>query len=327
MIAFVTGTSVTYSHHAAGQFSSSTAISPRHGTAFISAPRVRTKLCMAASPSAATDVTTVPDGETNAEWPSAQRISSGETPRPLVQLDIEGIMRILPHRFPFLLLDRVIAYEPGKRAIGIKSVTVNEPFFPGHFPARPIMPGVLQVEALAQLGGIVMLQPPFIDKDSADVEFFFGGVDKVKWRKPVVPGDTLVMEMTLTSFKESFGIAKMEGRYVQTITSLSVDGASKVVVYFHTDKLCCVFERQFALFTEHMLMGKSQSKVSLHWLWLEGKSKTKVRLGILTRVSTGFAFVPSLLECLRFRIETVNNFNSYKTFCSQTRSSKSSCPK
>lgn len=121
-------------------------------------------------------------------------------------------MKILPHRHPFLLLDRVIAYEPGKRAIGVKSVTVSEPFFPGHFPDRPIMPGVLQVEALAQLGGIVMLQPPFVEPDSPPMDFFFGGVDRVKWRKPVIPGDRLVLEMELVSFKQSFGIAKMQGK-------------------------------------------------------------------------------------------------------------------
>lgn len=138
-------------------------------------------------------------------------------------------MRILPHRHPFLLLDRVIAYEPGKRAIGVKAVTVSEPFFPGHFPERPIMPGVLQVEALAQLGGIVMLQPPFVDGDAKDVEFFFGGVDRVKWRRPVVPGDTLIMEMNLVSFKKSFGIAKMEGK-AYVAGKLAVEGRFTLVM-------------------------------------------------------------------------------------------------
>lgn len=120
-------------------------------------------------------------------------------------------MKILPHRYPFLLVDRVVAFEPGKRAMGVKSVTVNEPFFPGHFPDKPIMPGVLQVEALAQLGGLIALQLPII-KNPLETDFFFGGVDKVKWRRPVTPGDTLVMEMTLDVFKERFGIAKMSGR-------------------------------------------------------------------------------------------------------------------
>lgn len=148
-----------------------------------------------------------------ATWPSAEEVSAGKASvsgPPL--MTAEDVMHILPHRYPFLLLDRVIAFEPGKHAMGIKTVTVNEPFFPGHFPNRPIMPGVLQVEALAQLGGIVMLQPPFVEGDPTGIDFFFGGVDKVKWRRPVIPGDTLVMEMKLISFRESFGIAKMEGR-------------------------------------------------------------------------------------------------------------------
>ncbi|CAN8075368.1 unnamed protein product [Agarophyton chilense] len=118
-------------------------------------------------------------------------------------------MKVLPHRYPFLLIDRVIAYEPGKRAIAIKNVSMNEPFFTGHFPDRPIMPGVLQVEALAQVGGIVMLQQPISDGKG---DFFFGGVDKIKWRKPVLPGDTLVMEMTLETYKPRFGVAKMAGK-------------------------------------------------------------------------------------------------------------------
>lgn len=150
-------------------------------------------------------------------WPSVAELSKSDAAG-ASELSVEDIMKILPHRYPFLLLDRVVRVEPGKRAIGVKSVTVNEPFFPGHFPDRPIMPGVLQVEALAQLGGIVMLQPPFVDADAKDVDFFFGGVDKIKWRKPVVPGDTLVMEMNLESFKKSFGIAKMSGKYVVSIS-------------------------------------------------------------------------------------------------------------
>lgn len=127
-------------------------------------------------------------------------------------------MKILPHRYPFLLIDRVIAYEPGKRAVAIKNVSINEPHFTGHFPDRPIMPGVLQVEALAQTGGIVMLQHEENPIKDGEGDFFFGGVDRVKWRKPVVPGDTLVMEMTLDSFKPRFGIAKMTGKYVASIS-------------------------------------------------------------------------------------------------------------
>ncbi|KAI3774555.1 hypothetical protein L1987_49113 [Smallanthus sonchifolius] len=124
-------------------------------------------------------------------------------------IDINQIREILPHRFPFLLVDRVIEYNPGVSAVGIKNVTINDNFFPGHFPERPIMPGVLMVEAMAQVGGLVMLQP---DVGGSRDNFFFAGIDKVRFRKPVVAGDTLVMRMTLIKLQKRFGIAKMEGK-------------------------------------------------------------------------------------------------------------------
>ncbi|XVE86744.1 hypothetical protein DITRI_Ditri18aG0058300 [Diplodiscus trichospermus] len=124
-------------------------------------------------------------------------------------LDINQIMEILPHRFPFLLVDRVIEYNPGVSAVGIKNVTINDNFFPGHFPERPIMPGVLMVEAMAQVGGVVMLQP---EVGGSRQNFFFAGIDKVRFRKPVIAGDTLVMRMTLIKLQKRFGIAKMEGK-------------------------------------------------------------------------------------------------------------------
>lgn len=145
---------------------------------------------------------------TDSDWKSAAEVSKAAGEFPTV-MNIEKIMKVLPHRFPFLLIDRVIAFEPGKRAIAIKNVSMNEPHFTGHFPDRPIMPGVLQIEALAQVGGIVMLQQPISDGKG---DFFFGGVDGVKWRKPVLPGDTLVMEMELDSYKPGFGVAKMTGK-------------------------------------------------------------------------------------------------------------------
>lgn len=163
----------------------------------------------------AANASSMTEGETSEvetdTWISAQELSTQSSSWETV-MDVEQIMKILPHRYPFLLLDRVIAYEPGKRAIAVKNISMNEPQFTGHFPDRPIMPGVLQVEALAQCGGIVMLQPPFTDPTKKQ-DFFFGGVDGVKWRMPLTPGDTLVMEMTLKAFKERFGIAKMEGKY------------------------------------------------------------------------------------------------------------------
>ncbi|KAH6773268.1 Thioesterase superfamily protein [Perilla frutescens var. frutescens] len=124
-------------------------------------------------------------------------------------MDINQIRGILPHRFPFLLVDRVVEYTPGVSAVAIKNVTINDNFFPGHFPERPIMPGVLMVEALAQVGGIVMLQP---EVGGSRDNFFFAGIDKVRFRKPVVAGDTLVMRMNLVKLQKRFGIAKMEGK-------------------------------------------------------------------------------------------------------------------
>ncbi|KAE8706944.1 dehydratase FabZ [Hibiscus syriacus] len=124
-------------------------------------------------------------------------------------MDINKIREILPHRFPFLLVDRIIEYNPGVSAVGIKNVTINDNFFPGHFPERPIMPGVLMVEAMAQVGGLVMLQP---EVGGSQENFFFAGVDKVRFRKPVIAGDTLVMRMTLIKLQKRFGIAKMEGK-------------------------------------------------------------------------------------------------------------------
>lgn len=121
----------------------------------------------------------------------------------------EEIDKFLPHRYPFALVDKVIEYEAGKRAVGVKSVTKNEEFFNGHFPGRPIMPGVLQVEALAQLAGIVSLQ---MEGAEPGAVFFFAGADGIKWKQPVVPGDTLVMEVEILKWNKKFGIAKATGK-------------------------------------------------------------------------------------------------------------------
>lgn len=122
-------------------------------------------------------------------------------------LTIEDIHRLLPHRYPFSLVDRIVEYIPGKRAVGIKNVSVNEPHFQGHFPGRPIMPGVLIVEAMAQVGGIILTQLP----ERPEGLLMFAGIDKVRFRRPVVPGDQLVMTLELISVKRRrFG--KMQGR-------------------------------------------------------------------------------------------------------------------
>lgn len=107
-------------------------------------------------------------------------------------LDIARIMAALPHRYPLLLVDRILETEPGKRIVGLKNVTINEPFFTGHFPGHPIMPGVLIVEAMAQTGGVLMLSA--LDDPSSKVVYFMS-LDEVKFRRPVVPGDQLRMEV------------------------------------------------------------------------------------------------------------------------------------
>ena len=132
-----------------------------------------------------------------------------ESTAPEVLLTSEQIAGLLPHRYPFALVDKVIEYEAGKRAVGVKSITNNEPQFTGHFPGKPIFPGVMQVEALAQLAGVVALKMDGVEEGSL---FLFGGVDGVKWKKPVVPGDQLVMEVEITKFNAKFGLAKATGK-------------------------------------------------------------------------------------------------------------------
>lgn len=111
-------------------------------------------------------------------------------------LESEEIQKILPHRYPFLLVDRILELEPGRRAVGIKNVTINEPFFQGHFPGDPIMPGVLVVEAMAQVGGVAMLKGLNHPNGS---RVYFAGIDRVRFRRPVRPGDQLRIEVTVTS--------------------------------------------------------------------------------------------------------------------------------
>ena len=126
-------------------------------------------------------------------------------------LEIQEIMEFLPHRYPFLLVDRILEYEENKRIVGIKNVTINEPFFGGHFPGVPIMPGVLILESMAQVGGVLVFKT-LPERDSKLV--FFMGVENARFRKPVVPGDQLRIEMLVTRLKTRVG--KLNGKaYVE----------------------------------------------------------------------------------------------------------------
>ncbi len=116
-------------------------------------------------------------------------------------MDIKQIQEILPHRYPFLLIDRVIEVEPGKRAVAIKNVTFNEPQFTGHWPGNPMMPGVLVLEAMAQTGGIMLLTA--IEDSGRNA--LFGGLDKVRFRRQVIPGDQLRLEATIIRRKSDVG--------------------------------------------------------------------------------------------------------------------------
>jgi beta-hydroxyacyl-ACP dehydratase FabZ len=128
-------------------------------------------------------------------------------------MDVEAIQAVLPHRYPFLLVDRILEIEPGKRIVGLKNVTINEEFFQGHFPGKPVMPGVLIVEAMAQVGGVLLLQE-IEDRDSKLV--YFMGIDDARFRRPVTPGDQLRFEVEVLRRKSSTcklkGMAYVDGQ-------------------------------------------------------------------------------------------------------------------
>ncbi len=126
-----------------------------------------------------------------------------------MEIDTLEIMSIIPHRYPFLLVDRIVEFENMKRIVGIKNVTINEPFFQGHFPGHPIMPGVLLIEAMAQVGAILMFKS--FNVDPKEYVVYFTGIDRARFRKPVLPGDTVKFVLEPTVIKEKRLLTKLKG--------------------------------------------------------------------------------------------------------------------
>ncbi|GAC1393674.1 MAG: 3-hydroxyacyl-ACP dehydratase FabZ [Vulcanimicrobiaceae bacterium] len=149
----------------------------------------------------------------------------------MAELDIRQIMEILRHRYPILLIDRILELEPGKRAVGYKMITYNEPVFAGHFPGNPLFPGVYMIEALAQLGGTTILEPGEFSRKTP----YLAGIDKVKFRRPVIPGDCLMMETTVLRIRKNIGW---------------ISATAKV-----NDQLVCSGDLMFSIATDPRLFG------------------------------------------------------------------------
>lgn len=125
-----------------------------------------------------------------------------------IQMDIHAILENLPHRYPFLLVDRVLALEPGKNIVALKNVTINEPFFPGHYPHHPVMPGVLIIEAMAQVAALLSFKSMDSKPDEKSV-YYFAGIDGARFKRPVTPGDQLIFKVELT--RSMRGVYKFKG--------------------------------------------------------------------------------------------------------------------
>ena len=138
-------------------------------------------------------------------------------------MDIQEIMEILPHRYPILLVDKILELEEGKRIVGLKNVSVNEPVFQGHFPGFPLFPGVYILEALAQTGGILMIKS--LNLEIGKYAIVFAGIDGARFKKPVYPGDQLILELEVISLKKTLskmkGVAKVNGEVVAEATLLA----------------------------------------------------------------------------------------------------------
>ncbi len=132
---------------------------------------------------------------------------SDQMAEPDIVMDAIEVQAILPHRYPFLLVDRVVAFDSGRRAVGLKNVTVNDPYFQGHFPGRPVFPGVLIVEALAQLGGVLAIRSSSVEGSPI---VYLTGIDKARFRKPVIPGDQVRLEVEVIKRRPPFW--KMQGK-------------------------------------------------------------------------------------------------------------------
>ncbi len=143
--------------------------------------------------------------------------------------DIQGIMEFLAHRYPFLLIDRILEVVPGDKVTALKNVTINEPFFQGHFPGRPIMPGVLIIEAMAQTGGILAYLTGSNEQQNRLI--YFMGMDKVRFRKPVVPGDQIIFEAKIIKFRSKaakmFGTASVDDHVVAEAELMASFGENK----------------------------------------------------------------------------------------------------